>query len=739
MRNQVLWSILILFAAGCNSDSAKDDEPSQKSKYSVFATAENGARVIAETSAADDVVTLPAEDSPAPKTVFPLDKGSESVKEPVTADPDALYKKLFPHADDKSTIKVSINYDSANLGDVIPSFAIPLKLNYLLDPGVTGTVTMALQAEMTQREVWTLFEQILQLAGAYCEMENQVIHIRPISKIPQEKKMFRSDSNVEVRLIQLKYVSAKEIVNQLKSFLSDGAIATPLEKQNAVMLVENHANMERLLMLVEQLDRRMKSGWHRAVFVCHNVSASQLQHELLELLPILGFPVSDGKKTDDSGGIGIVCLERIQAIVISAATEAPLHEIRRWIDILDKADIAEQEKVFLYDVMNGKADELVSALSVVFPVESTVMSATSANNATSSSTKTDGKTTVSAAKTAASPQNSKPKTATERNKSNSIYDTPVKIFADAVHNRLLIRTTPRTYAMLRAILERLDTVPAQILMQILVVEIELSDDNEFGVEFSGAGTAGNTKSLWGTNFEALSPDPSGATRQTGGTFTIFNPDNPDQKFGYVRALASKNNLKVLSSPQILAKSHSQAKISVGKRVPVISNEITDTESTSVYNTSLRRTYQYENTGVILTVTPQVTKGGMISMVLEQTISDAVDNTTRGIDSPIIKEDTLSTELALRDGRTIIMGGLIKEKHNEVVSSLPLIVEIPFLRALFGDTNKESERTEILVLVTATIIQENSNLEEMVHRYQQAVLEIKKFEKRMYGPRKGKNK
>jgi len=128
---------------------------------------------------------------------------------------------------------------------------------------------------------------------------------------------------------------------------------------------------------------------------------------------------------------------------------------------------------------------------------------------------------------------------------------------------------------------------------------------------------------------------------------------------------------------------------------------------------------------------------MISMVLEQTISDATENNTRGIDSPIIKEDTLSTELALRDGRTIIMGGLIKEKHNEVVSSLPLIVEIPFLRALFGDTNKASERTEILVLVTATIIRENSNLEEMVYRYKQAVLEIKKFEKRTYGIPNGK--
>ena len=167
-------------------------------------------------------------------------------------------------------------------------------------------------------------------------------------------------------------------------------------------------------------------------------------------------------------------------------------------------------------------------------------------------------------------------------------------------------------------------------------------------------------------------------------------------------------------------------------MPVITNEITDTQSSIVPdNTSLRRSYQYEDTGIILTVTPQVTKGGLISMSLEQIISDAVENTMRGMESPIIKEDVLSTELAIRDGRTLIMGGLIKEKQNETISSLPWIIDIPFLRTFFSNTSKSRERTEILVLITATIIRENTNLEEMVRRYNQAVHEIEQFENRQY--------
>ncbi len=730
---------ILLFGFGCNSldfDFFKTKEPEPehrgRSPYSMLVESADGVRVVDRGNAGKDAIGLP--ESELPGKVFTSGDDAEKISPGEKAerkDTDALYKKLFPdqaEAGEGEYIKVAINFDAANLGDVIPAFASPLKMNYLLDPGVTGTVTMSVKANLRPREVWTLFEQILQLAGAYCEMENQVVHIRPIAKMAQEKKMFRPDSNIEVAFRPLKHVAAKEISAQIKNFLSDAATVTGLDQQNALLLVENSANMERLLLLIDQIDRKSREDWQKAVFVCQNIPASKLAQELLEIMPILGFPVTDGKQEPANGEIGLIALDRVQAIVVSAATGEALEEVRRWVKALDRSDIGEQERVYLYEVVNGKADELLSALSVIFPVESSLLSAGASSAAAAAPT---GKAAAPRASGTASSSGTSSAGDKKVEKSNSIFDTSVKVFADAVHNRLLVRSTPRSYALVRAILDRMDTIPAQILMQVLVVEIELSDNNEFGIEFSYSNTNGNTGTIFGTNFEALTPNTQGQG-QTGGTFAIFNPSNPEEKFGYIRALASKNKLKVLSSPQIVVKSNAKARFSVGKRVPIISNEITDTQSSVIPdNTSVRRSYQYEDTGIILNVTPQVTKGGMISMEIEQTISDAVENNMRGMDSPIIKEDVLETTLAIRDGRTIIMGGLIKEKQNEVISSLPWVIDIPFLRTLFSNTVKTGERTEILVLVTATIIREESTLEGMIRRYNQAIREIDNFEYRQY--------
>lgn len=728
--------VFICTLLGCSSwnlDVSKKKEEKendmQRSPYSILTDAGEGV-VIDPGNIDKDLVRIPdLSEVLHPHRDEPFEAENPEKKEIGRKDTDALYKKLFPDQQEEGEseyIKVSINFDAANLGDVIPAFATPLKMNYILDPGVTGTITMSVKSNFRPREVWTLFEQILQMAGAYCEMENQVVHIRPISKITQEKKMLRPDSNIEVQLVPLKFITPQDIAAQLKNFLSDTATATPLERQNAILLVENSANIERLILLIEQLDRRSKDGWQRAVFNCRYVQANQIVEELLSILPVLGFPVIDGKQTSGEGEIGIVSIDRLQTIVASAVTKESIQEIQKWIKNLDRPDSGDQDRVYLYEVVNGKAEELLSALDVIFSVEGSVMSAETAGGASTGS----GQGAKSTKTNVSSLSSSSGNKSSEELKSNNIFDAPVKVFADAVHNRLLIRTTPRTYAIVRAILDRMDTIPAQILMQVLVVEIELSDNNEFGMEFAFTSGGSNNKSIYGTNFEQLKPN-TGDGMQTGGSFTIFNPKNPDEKFGYIRALASKNKMTVLSSPQIVVKSNAKAKFSVGKRVPTISNEITDTQSITPGDTSLRRSYVYEETGIILEVSPQVTKGGMISMDIEQTISDAIDNNMKGMDTPIIKQDILETTLAIRDGRTIIMGGLIREKQTEVITSLPWIADVPFLRTLLGNTSKATERTEILVLVTATIIREQNDLEAMVRRYNQAVREIDKFELRQY--------
>jgi general secretion pathway protein D len=722
---------LCFILSGCKSNPDEKKKELSRSKYSILT--EPAALSVSGETDINKALTKEQVISPT----LPPSGGNEIINPPdapVATDAgngrSKLYGKVFSSQKSDEKIKVMINFDAAGLGDIVPAFSQSLGFDYILDPAVKGTVTMSVESEMKPESLWNLFEQILWMTGSYGAFEEGIVHIRPINKMAQERGLNAKDSNVEAVLIPLRYAAVKDIVSQIKPFLSDAAAAIALDEQNAVLLIESPGTIERLRQIIIQLDQRPRANWFRTVINCRNITPSQLQNELTEIMPILGFPVEVDSKDKSSGAISLVALDRMQILIASAVTQEALDELRKTVLTLDRSDVGEQERVFLYQVQNSKADELLQALSTMFHADGSSITVSSGTNAGASS-KTSTSNTGNANN---NKSNIKQKNSAIQEKSASIFDVPVKIFADAVKNRLIIRTTPRTYAMIRALLERIDTVTQQVLLQVLVVEIELTDTNEFGMEFSDAVAAGATKSIFGTNYESLKP----AVSQTGATYHIFNPSNPSEKFGYIRALAAKSNLRVLSSPQLLVASHADAKVSVGKRVPTVSGEVTDTASSSTTGTSLVRNYQYVETGVILTVTPHIFDSGQISMSLEQTISDVME-TAKAVDTPTIKESVLSTTLTLHDGRTLIMGGLIKEKHDSKLNSIPYLAEIPILNWLIGDSSMTYERTEILLLITATIIREETRLEELIRSYSQAVKEIDKFENRLEKNREKEDK
>jgi general secretion pathway protein D len=454
-------------------------------------------------------------------------------------------------------------------------------------------------------------------------------------------------------------------------------------------------------------------------------------------MPILGFPVtSDNLQAGEPGAIQVTSIDRMQVILATAANIEALNELKKWVEILDKSDVGEQERVFIYKVLNGKADELLSAISVIFPTEGTTLSVPNSSSGSSTaastsstdsgsnfSTTTPSSAGTSSATTAAT-SSIKPSTSAANSKDGpaSVFDVPVKVFADAVNNRLVIRTTPRTYAMMRAILERLDTVAAQVLLQVMVSEITLTKDTEFGIEFSTSAKKGDYSSLFGSNFADLVP---AADDQYGARYWVSRRSDPDNKFAYLRALAGDGKIKVLSAPQIVVKSNSEAKIAVGDSVPIVTSENTDTSSGTVINRSI----EYQDTGIILVITPRVTEGGLITMQLEQTVSEAFRNSTSDIDSPIIQERIIKTALSIRDGGTIIVGGLIRERTIDSNSSYPFIQEIPLLRRLLGTSNISLTRTEMLVLITGRVISEHSKLDDITKRYKQAIKALNDLEEK----------
>ena len=632
---------------------------------------------------------------------------------------------------DKDGTKVTINFNGAALADVVPAFAQILKFNYSIDPECKGSVTMSIDEKLTPVELWKIFEQMLWMCGTYCSSSGELVRILPQSKMSMQQQIgfgkdLVSQANVELLYYPLKHADAKKLVEQLKSFTHKGGTFIALERQNAIMLVDSPGNIPKMYRLIKAMDKRDKYNWHKLIIPCHNVSSGKIVKELNELLPVLGFPVALDADKPAPGAIQLSYLERLQVIIASSATEESLDELKRWVSLLDKTDVGEQERVFIYSVVNGKADELSQALSVIFPVEGASLAAENTKKTTNAGT---FKGTPSAK---------------FKNNSNSpdgpgsVFEIPVKIFADAVHNRLVIRTTPRAYAMMKAVIERLDTVPTQVLMQMLVVEITLHKNTKFGLEFSGMGAGDSLESIFGTNYKNLAP-ASGQDAQYGGKVWIFNPNNPSEKFGYVQALAGNSNVKVISSPQVLAISHTKAKISVGSRVPLVQSEISNSQSVVTSgndtSTSLVRNIEYFETGIILEVTPHVSRGGRITLDVSQTVSEAVNNTTSAIDSPEISERLLETSMSIRDGQTIIIGGLIKEQMVDNLDTVPFIGKIPILGRLVGDNDLTMKRTELLMLITGTVITENTRLQDLLRRYKNTVEHLKEFHDKTHNKKK----
>ena len=461
---------------------------------------------------------------------------------------------------------------------------------------------------------------------------------------------------------------------------------------------------------------------------------SAIAQELSEVLPVLGFPVVLATdKTEVPGAVQLTGVDRIQILAVTAATEEAIKEVRNWISILDNADSSTQERMYVYKVTHDKAEYLAQALSVIFSTQGTSLTVdTSFNrsNSTSEQTRTSQITTQQTRNqnTNTNSQNrysTNNQSNTELDLVSNVFNTPVRLFADGVQNRLVIRTTPRTYAMIKALLDRLDVVPAQVLFQILIVEITLTDSNEFGLQFNNVSYGGGTGVSTGTNFNDIGMNDS---TSEGFKLGIFDKDNPEENFGYLRALAGRDNIKVISSPQLLVTSNTTAKIQVGQDVPILTQDLTTSDSATG---NVTRSYTYEETGIILSLIPQVTSTDLISMQIEQKVSEAIKNTiTSATDTPVISTRVLNTAMTIANGKTMVIGGMIQEKNNDRLQSVPIIADIPFLRRFFGNTNQSVERTELLVLVTGYIVNGKSPVEEMIRRYNSSVKALSLFESDM---------
>lgn len=274
------------------------------------------------------------------------------------------------------------------------------------------------------------------------------------------------------------------------------------------------------------------------------------------------------------------------------------------------------------------------------------------------------------------------------------------VVPDPPTNSLVIRTAPPNFPLLRETIEALDTRPPQVLFEVTVAEITLGTGLEFGVDWS---VVGGTTTVGLGN--ALSPD-SGSSRDF--ITRLVSLDRANVR-AILRALATKSNVRVLSTPEILAVNNREARILVGSRVPFIA-------STRLGDFAIDRSVQYEDVGATLTIVPTINNDDYVSVQILQEVNSLTNqNVAAALNAPVISTREASTRAIIRDGQTVVIGGLIGDVREYSDSGIPFLKDIPLIGNLFKHRTETRARTELAIFVTPYIIRTDEEAAEIRDR------------------------
>jgi general secretion pathway protein D len=307
----------------------------------------------------------------------------------------------------------------------------------------------------------------------------------------------------------------------------------------------------------------------------------------------------------------------------------------------------------------------------------------------------------------------------ERCRGGGGEDGPRRI-ADTRNNALLILAKAQEYRMIESTLRRLDLVPLQVLIEATIAEVRLNDSLRYGLRWFFQADEGST-----TQSVTFSDISNGAVSSTFPGFSYLF-ESGDVRAA-LNALDEITNVNVVSSPQLMVLDNETARLQVGDQVPVPTQQaqsITDPDAPIV------NSIQFQDTGVILEVTPHVNASGLVVLDVRQEVSDVVTTTTSDIDAPTIQQRQIDSSVAVQTGETIALGGLIRDSEEDSRAGVPILMEVPILGNLFSSNSVASERTELLVLLTPRVVRDQEEAQEVTRELRRRLRGIKNLQERI---------
>ncbi len=668
--------------------------------------------------------------SPAPEVR--ADTPRVSAPEPARTDPGLAEAPKEKAPTEKTGPKIVLNFDNADLYAVIGTIAELLGINYIVDPNVTGKVTINTAGGLYKKDLFPVFLQILEVNGLTAIKEGslyRIVQLKDSARMPIETRLPEKGGEIPpmdkiiIQIIPLKFISTQEMVKLLTPFVSAGGTIVSDTASNTLLVVDKGINILKILRLVKTFD------------------ANMLERVSYRFYPVKYLDVEDVAKTlgDFTSSYGeisnffvkFIPISRLNTLFVVSTTPLVFEKIEEILRQMDVVDKEAAPKIYVYFVKNGEAEDLAKLLDKVFRKKSS-----SKEKSKSSKKKAGGAATIkgnpfsearmaekAAEKTAPkSKAEIPPKGGTEKGEGAApgTLMGEVNITPDEIRNALIIEAIPSDHRIIEDILRQIDVLPRQVLIEATIAEITVNTNTELGMEWAlGKGAAaGGTGSFAATINKLIGTGTDAA--YSGLKYSI---GVTDKWYAALHALASEGRVNVLSSPHVLASDNKEAKIDVSREIPVQSGS-TQIASGAVVGTT---TIEYRDTGVILSVTPHINDRGLVTMDISEEVSDLEKQSIKvaGEDYPAFFKRTVKTTLTVRHGQTIAIGGLIKDKEDENITGVPCLIKIPVVRYLFGEWGKAVEKIELIVLITPRVVANLDDVDAVTDEFKQKVRNVMK--------------
>jgi len=650
--------------------------------------------------------------TPTPRTNTPKPRKNQAVELQV-GDDNYLGKERYHGV---KTIRsneegIRLNFKNMDLQAFIQAvLGDALNQNYLIDPAVTGTVTIQTVRSLPKGDLLGVLQEILSLNGATMMLNDGRYRVMPVNKAAQLPVVSRikrlRNQGYGLQIVPLHYISATEMAQIIKPSIQNQGVVYIDKRRNLLILSGSEPLLSSIMDLITLFDVDWLEGKSITLFPLRFVEPEILVAELDAVLEGHAGELFDGM-------VRLIPIERVNGILVVSNTKEYMQTLLFWIKRLDVSNDKAEKKLYVYHLQNTKAVDIAAILTNIFTNTSNSNTRT---KPTAQVLPTDRPVTLNSSSNEISDgKNTQISTLTTSNGITLSDDTSIRIIADESSNTVVIMGTSREYEMVESAIRKLDVLPKQVLIEATIIEVGLTGDLSYGVEWFfknggvGSNKTGNGKLSLGTDgIVAAAP---------GFSYSIIDGAT-DIRF-VLNALESETSVQVLSSPSIMVLDNKSAAINIGDEIPVPTRQ----SSSNVDPTAPTvNEIQYRDTGILLEVSPRINAGGLVTLEVKQEVSDAITTKSSGLDAPTIQKRTIESTVAIQSGQSVILGGLIKNKREDSKSGVPILSRLPVLGNLFRQQSNSDRRTELLVILTPYVIENPAQAQAITEEFRNKLIQ-----------------